>query len=130
MGNSERVSEYTSITENGDPLVGFYAGEEWKEVVDEFVEESPFPNRSVALRALTLMGMRSFVLDDPRRSRDQDEMQSSDGFNPVTIRELIPEGEENAISLKGEFTDMLDEKILEIVEDDPAIKRSGWKVYR
>ena len=119
-----------SVTKDGESLAGFYAGDEWKEVVDEFVDESPFPNRSEAIRALVIMGIRSSILDDPRRRENQEETSSPDEFTPVTIRELVPEGEENALSLRDEFTDIIDEKIIEIVENDPEIKRKGWEVYR
>lgn len=119
-----------SISHSGTTITTFFAGDEWLDAVDEFVEKSEFQDRSTAMRSMMLLGMREYTVGDPRKDQNRAETESDDEFSPVTVRDLIPEGEENAVSLKDELPDIIDEKMLEIVEEDPEIRRNGWEVYR
>jgi hypothetical protein len=72
--------------------------------------------------------MMSAVDNDPRHSTAS---QPSEEFSPVTIRQLIPEGTENAVEMTDEFWEqILRDEMLDIVSDDPEIKRDGFKIYR
>lgn len=118
------------IPYNGETITTFFTGDEWLDAIDEFVEETRFPSRAAAMRSLIFLGMREYALGDPRRSQNQQKENQNNNFSPVTIRELIPEGKDNAVSLKSELTNTIDKQLLEIVEEDPEINRDGWKVYR
>lgn len=96
--------------------------------LDDLAEEYGFPSRSAFLRCMIRMGMNSLVENDPveanQRSKTQDD-------TAVTIRDLIPEGEENAVDMTDEFWDeILRDQMLDIVEQDPNIERSGYKIHR
>lgn len=119
------------ISYNGETIAAIYTSDEWLETIDKFVAETRFPSRAAAIRSLVILGMREYALDDPRRSTNQESNDSDSSFSPTTIRELLPKGEENAISLKeDELIEGIDDKLLDIIDSDPKIKRDGWDVYR
>lgn len=121
-----------ALSDGEGGTVGVNAGTEWIDTVNEFVEESPYTSRSAALRSLVFLGMYTFVHGDPRTLKPEDENPTDDSeeHSPTTIRELIPEGEENAASIKTEIPEQIEEQLIDIVEEDPEIKRKGWEVYR
>ncbi len=92
--------------------------------LDDAAQKYDFASRSEAARYFMNLGMRSFVANDPRNQ------SRSESDNAVTIRELIPEGKENAISIRDELSELIDDNILDIVDNDPEINRDGWEVYR
>ena len=96
---------------------------------EEFVEfaDTYFHSKSAAARHLIALGMRSFVQNDPRNMPETPDQQDS---SAVTIRELIPEGEENAVDIRDELLEKIDDQLLEIVNSDPEITLDGWEVYR
>lgn len=99
-----------------------------KEEIDEKAEEYGFPSRAAFLRCMLRLGMNTLVEQDPIKSDYSSEPQEED---PVTIRELIPDGEENAVDITDElWEDILRDEMLDIVEQDPAIKRDGFSVYK
>ena len=101
--------------------------ESWVEIVNEFTEKSAYPNRSAAVRSLVILGMTRYV-NDPR-SKESASSQSKD-FEPITIRELIPEGRENAINMTEDVPSVVKENIIDIVENDPEISRNGLEVWK
>lgn len=95
-----------------------------REELDQIAEELGTGSRSEALRWLIQIGRRSVVQNDPRNKQG-----TTDG-ETTTIRDLVPEGEDNAVDLRDELLDIIDEQLLEIIEDDPEIKRDGWEIYK
>jgi hypothetical protein len=95
---------------------------------DELKEQYNFNSDAEAARSFLFMGMRSVVDNDPRHSTPS---QAGDGFSPVTIRQLVPEGPENAVDMTDEFwTQILRDELVDIVGDDPEINRDGYEIYR
>lgn len=106
-----------------------YLPEPDKEMFNELKEQYGFAKDAQAARTFLKLGMMSIVDNDPRHSMSSE--ADDKGVDPVTIRELIPEGEENAVDITDEFwADLLRERMLDIVEDDPEIHRNGYEVYR
>jgi hypothetical protein len=114
--------------ENVDPGVPMSLPEAQLEEIEKLQENYDLPNRSVAIRIFVQIGMNSMVTNDPR-NKSRDDQSSS-----TKIKDFIPEGEENSISLKsGEensLIDKIDSEILEIVRNDPEIQLDGWEVYK
>jgi hypothetical protein len=78
--------------------------------------------------------MRSTVENDPRHSTEDTESQQEEpqeGYQPPTIRELIPKGEENSLDMSDElWEEKLRDEIMDIVSEDPELNRDGFEVYR
>jgi hypothetical protein len=98
-----------------------------KDTFDELKEQYGFASDSEAARCFLKLGMMSAVDNDPRHSTTS---QSGEEFLPVTIRELIPEGVENAVEIDEFCEQILRDKMMDIAIDDPEIKRDGLKLYR
>lgn len=96
-----------------------------KEELDELADEYGFPSRSSFLRHMVQLGMNTLVQQDPTSKTSG---QSED--SAVTIRELIPEGEKNAVDIRDELPELIEQQLLDIVDQDPEIERDGWMVYR
>jgi len=60
----------------------------------------------------------------------KDHTQKSEGPEAITIREMVPEGEDNAVDVRNELPQMIESDLLDIVDQDPEINRSSWEVYR
>ena len=98
-----------------------------REVLDEYAEKYGFPSRSAFMRAMIELGISTLEYSDPRE-RDSDSTSEEQG---VTVRELVPEGEENAVDMTNEFwEEILRDKMLDIVEQDPEINRNGYQIYK
>ena len=98
-----------------------------KDTFDELKEQYGFTHDSAAARCFLKLGMMSAVDNDPRHSTTS---QSSEEFSPVTIRQLIPEGAENAVEIDEFWRQTLRDKMMDIAIDDPEIKRDGLKFYK
>lgn len=99
-----------------------------KSVFDDLKEQYGFTSDAEAGRCFLKLGMMSVVDNDPRHSTTS---QSGEEFSPVTIRQLLPEGAENAVDMTDEFWEqLLRDKMMDIVENDPEIKRDGFEIYR
>lgn len=100
-----------------------------KGMFDELKEQYGFAKDSQAARTFLKLGMMSIVDNDPRHSMASG--ADDKGVDPVTIRELIPESEENAVDITDEFwSKVLRDRMLDIVEEDPEIHRNGFEIYR
>lgn len=121
-------STQTSVNYNGKNIA-VYSNEDWIELVNEFVEKSHFQSRSAAIRSLVMLGIRNYV-SEPPLTPSESKQSSNDEFSPTTIREIIPEGEENSVHLFEELPDKIESQLLDTVVDDPEIKRDGSEVYR
>jgi len=131
MPSKEKKTNQVGISYNGTTIATIYTGDEWLTVIDEFVEDTRFPSRAAAIRSLVILGMREYALGDPRRSNDENIENKNAESPPTTIRELIPEGKENSLSLKeDELIDKINNQLLDIIDEDSEIKREGWEVYR
>lgn len=98
-----------------------------KERLEELAEEQGFPSRSAFIRTMVYLGLNTFVEQHPSNTETEHENET----DAVTIRELVPEGEENAVGLTDEFLeDIVKERMIDIVENDPEIERDGLKIYR
>lgn len=98
-----------------------------KDTFDQLKEQYGFTHDSAAARCFLKLGMMSAVDNDPRHSTTS---QSSEEFSPVTIRQQIPEGAENAVEIDEFWERVLRDKMMDIAIDDPEIKRDGLKFYK
>jgi hypothetical protein len=98
-----------------------------KNTFDELKEQYGFSSDSSAARCFLKLGMMSAVDNDPRHSTT---LQSGKGFSPVKIRQLIPEGAENAVEIDEFWEQILRDEMMDIAIDDPKIKRDGLKLYK
>lgn len=99
-----------------------------KELFEEMIEEYGFRSKSEAARAFLTLGMNVMLDADPREHGTS--YSNSSDYDPVTIRELIPQGSENAVDVRDELIDIIDGKLPEVVQEDPEITQEGWEVYR
>jgi hypothetical protein len=98
-----------------------------KEELEKEAEEHGI-STSALIRKYIIAGRRLSQLYDPReRGLEQENTSSKNQLNH--IRQRVPEGEENAISL-DELGKQLQDDIIDIVEQDEEIKRDGWEIYR
>jgi hypothetical protein len=105
------------------------------EKLEELKEQYGLKNKSAAVRYFTNLGMRSAVENDPRHSTTEDtesqQEEPQESYRPPTVRELIPEGEENSLDMSDELWDeKLRDEIMDVVSEDPQINRDGFEVYR
>lgn len=99
-----------------------------KETFDELKSKYNFTSASAAARYFLRLGMMSTVDNDPRHMAAS---QTDEEFSPATIREQVPEGADNAVDMTDEFwEEILRDEMLEIVTEDPEIKRDGYDIYR
>lgn len=99
-----------------------------KDTFDELKKQYGFTYDSEAARCFLKLGMMSAVDNDPRHSTTS---QTGEEFSSVTIRQLLPEGAENAVDMTDEFWEqILRDEMMDIVKDDPEIKRDGFEIYR
>jgi hypothetical protein len=98
-----------------------------KEELEKEAEEHGI-STSALIRKYIIAGRRLSQLYDPReRGSRQKDSSSETRLNHV--RQRVPEGEENAISL-DKLGKQLQEDIIDIVEEDDEIKRDGWEIHR
>lgn len=121
-------STKTNVTYNGKQIA-VYSDEHWAELVDEFAEKSHFKSKSAAIRSLVMLGIRNYAFEPPVTPSESKQSPDSD-FSPTTIREMIPEGEENSVHLFEELPDKIEGQLLDTVVNDPEIQRDGSEVYR
>jgi hypothetical protein len=99
-----------------------------REVFDELKGQYNFPSDAAAARFFLNVGMRSTVDNDPRHMAAS---QTDEEFSPTTIRELVPEGADNAVDMTDEFwEEILRDAMLNVVTEDPEIKQDGYDIYR
>lgn len=99
-----------------------------KEVFDELKDQYNFTSDAAAARHFLILGMKSAVDNDPRHTTAS---QTDEELSSPTIRDLVPEGADNAVDMTEEFwAKILRDKMLEIVTEDPKIKRDGYDIYR
>lgn len=116
--NSKNALDHTLVTT---------ITEKQRERYEEFVKEHEFSSRAEGLRYLLNLGLRSAIQNDPTAS-DQDEAAKIEE-SAATIRDFIPEGEENKIDMKDELPEIIKNEILDVVEEDPKINRDSFEVY-
>lgn len=99
-----------------------------KELFHELKERYNFTFDAEAARCFLKLGMMSVVDNDPRHATKS---ETTEDFSPATLRQLVPEGADNAVDMTDEFWEqILRDKIMDIVADDPAIHRDGFKIYK
>lgn len=98
-----------------------------RDELDDIYEEYGFPSRSAFLRCMVELGIQNLTKD---YLQEEDDTQAVGESEAKTIREMVPEGEENAVDVRNELPEMIENELLDIVDQDPEIKRSGWEVYR
>jgi hypothetical protein len=97
--------------------------------IDEFSERYDFGTRSAAVRELIRMGLNSVLMNDPRTHPSTDGEQN-EGSDSVKLKQFVPVGKENAIEVRPELVERIENGLLEAVQDDPDIEMDGWEVYR
>ncbi|WP_262181331.1 hypothetical protein [Haloarcula laminariae] len=111
-----------------DDEIGTRLPEPDGEMFDKLKEKYNFPYDSEAARCFLKLGMMSAVDNDPRHVTAS---ETNEDFSPVTIRQLVPEGADNAVDMTDEFWEqILRDEMMDIVADDPAIHRDGFKIYK
>jgi len=100
------------------------------EELDEVVEEYNFSHRSEAMRHLLRMGLHAVVTNDPRTSTPTNSKPENEGPDSVELKDFVPAGKENAVDVRDELLEVIDERLLEAVQEDPDIEMEGWEVYR
>ena len=98
-----------------------------RDELTEIYEEYGFPSRSAFLRCMVQLGIENLTKDYVQKEEKTQNVENSEA---KTIREMIPEGEENAVDVRNELPKMIENDLLDIVDQDPEINRSGWEVYR
>ena len=102
-----------------------------RDEMDKIYGEYGFPSRSAFLRCMVELGIQNLTKDYLHDENDpEDCSQEVRDSEAKTIREMIPEEKENAVDVRNELPGMIEEELLDIVDQDPEIKRSGWEVYR
>lgn len=109
-----------------DGYIGYRGNDPHVDRITELKEEYDFPSRAAFLRCMVQLGMNSMVQNDPRNKK----RIGNPGDEPVTIRELVPEGKENSVDLREELPTIIEEKLLDIVDEDDQINRDGWSVWK
>jgi hypothetical protein len=109
-----------------DGYIGYRGNDPHVNRIKELKEKYDFPSRAAFLRCMVQLGMNSVVQNDPRnKARTQ-----SSGEQPVAIRDLVPESEENSVDVRDELPEIIEENLLDIVDEDPQINRDGWRVWK
>lgn len=132
MGLSDDSVRFRISASDWDKTVTGSATEDWIETVDEFVEKSHYSSRSAAIRSLVILGMRSFV-DDPRsQTEETSRIDNNNGGNghPDILKQLIPEGRENAIHILDVLPEKFEKQAFDLVEDHPEVNRDGVEVWK
>lgn len=96
-----------------------------KEKIEKAADELSFNSRSEAYRYFLNLGMHCMIELDPRGSTT-----NSDGeHSPMTVRDVLPDSEDEAIDVRDEVISRIDDRLLEEVQQDPEINQKGWKVW-
>jgi len=121
---------FLTIVINGDSSrIGVQMTNVDMEKFELLKEEYGFNSKAEAARHFLNIGMMSTIENDPRHRSSTSDKNGVD--DSPTIRELIPEGEENAVDITNDFwEEILRNEMLDIVESDPKIKRDGFEVYK
>lgn len=82
-------------------------------------------NRSALIRRYIIAGRRLSQIYDPREAENITDTENKDD----PIRNLVPKGKNNAISIE-ELGEKVKNDIIDIVENDDQITRDGWEVYK
>jgi hypothetical protein len=96
-----------------------------KDEIEEYVEKYGFPSKAAFFRAALSAGIATMEHLDPHEVDS-----NSQAPDAVTIRDLIPDGKENAVDVRDELPEMIEDDLLDIVDNDPEIVRDGWLVYK
>jgi hypothetical protein len=100
------------------------------ERVDKFADEYNFSTRSAALRHLISTGLQAAVMDDPRTPSPTDTESEDETSESVKLKDFVPVGRANAVDVRDDLIEEIDESLLEAVQKDPDIEMDGWEVYR
>ena len=102
-----------------------------REEFNERMDCYGFTTKAEAARYFINIGMKSIVENDPRNTKNNRSSQDQkSSHSPETIRDFIPEGEDNAVDIRDELLDVIEDEILNICRRDPEINIDNWKVYK
>lgn len=123
----ERPKQTTWCLEPGGGKVGVKVPNQLREEVEEAVELYNFESKSAAVRHFVAIGLRCVMETDPRNDRSG---EGGGEYSPLTIRDVLPNSKEDALSLRDEeVLERLDEVLVEEVANDPKIEQEGWEVW-
>ena len=115
--------------EQKSELVSPALSEPTKEELEDFAEDANFGTLSEATRYCLKIGMMAYTETDPR-NKNQNDSSPQQQYQPLTIRDVLPEDEENAVNIQGDsILERIDDKLLEELQNDPAVKFEGWNVW-
>lgn len=92
-----------TLPEQGD-IISAKVPEPDKEQFDELKEQYNFTTDSEAARCFLKLGMMSVVDNDPRHATQS---ETTEDDSTVTLRELVPEGADNAVDMTDEFWEQI-----------------------
>jgi DNA-binding MarR family transcriptional regulator len=119
--HEDRDTRSIQFDTRGDKNFLFSTAEHHKEELTEAAEELGMA-RSAAIRHWIEIGRRSMIENDPRNKPEQ-----KSESNP--IRDLIPKGEDNAVDIRDELPQLIEDALIDIVDEDEEITRDGFDVY-
>lgn len=114
-GDSQRKSERIEIQ----------AGEVNKKQIDDRIEDLGFPSKAAGYRYFINLGMNAYAETDPRNV----EAKETDGYTPLTLRDVLPEDKENALDLRDEVLERIEDELLQEAQNDPKIQIEGWNAW-
>jgi hypothetical protein len=133
--NQDKLSQYTvsirpdSDTQTYDANIGVSLNEATKNELNEAAEKLGIDGKAAAYRYFLTMGVNAIFETDPRGSTDSTEGSDAQ-YEPLTIRDVLPVDEEEALNMKeDEVVDAISEKLMNEVNSDPKIKTNGWNVW-
>jgi hypothetical protein len=102
-----------------------------KEEFHKRMDTYNFSSKAQAARYFINIGMRSIVENDPRNAENSRSSQAErDNYSPKTIRDFVPEGEDNAVDIRDELVDRIEDEILNICREDPEINIDNWEAHK
>lgn len=117
-----RYTESVYFDTRGDKRLKFSTSTQHKEELQEAADELGL-TMSGAIRHWIEIGRRSAIANDPRN-------KSTGSVKESPIKRLIPEGRDNAVDIRDELPEKIEDALLDIVDDDDEINRDGFEVYR
>lgn len=131
MPRREPTAERTRLVfrlDEHDPESGINFRTARADEIDKASDKHGFPSRSAFLRVMVQLGMN--YISENGLMEIQHNHEGTEEIDATTIRELVPEGEENAVDIRDELLTIIEQEMIDIVDSDPEINRNGWEVYR
>jgi len=100
-------------------------GEVNKEELNDAIEKAGFETNAAGYRYFLTLGMNAYFETDPRNVKHTND----DYYTPMTIRDVLPNNKQEALDIREELLDKIEEELLAEVQNDPAIELDGWSAW-